>query len=84
MATLTALTIVEELGHWQTEQIRELCRLAGLSHSVTSLTFREGEDGIIQMYLFKDDEHEETIRKMARQPSHQEVWLAKEILKGLT
>jgi len=80
-ATLTPLTIVEELGQWQTEQIRELYRLAGLSHTVSYMTFIEGEYGIIQMYLFKDKEHQQIMRNMARQPSHQEIWLAKQILE---
>lgn len=80
-ATITPLTIVEELGQWQTEQIRELYRLAGLSHTVSYTTFIEGEYGIIQMYLFKDRENMQIMRNMARHPSHQEVWLAKEILR---
>jgi hypothetical protein len=81
VATMTPLTVVEELGHWQTEQIRELCSLAGFSHTVSLRTFFEAEYGVISMYLFK--EHAGMVEAMGRQKSHQELWLGRQILDQL-
>ncbi len=80
VATLTPLTIVEEVGQWQTEQIRELFRLSGFSHTVSYGTFLEGEYGIIRMYLLKTADNQEIVSKMACHPSHQELWLARQII----